>query len=257
MADKVALVTGGSRGIGLGIARALAAEGHALAINGMREEAAVAATLDELRGMGVEVAYCRGDMGSTGDRAAVVAGALDAFGRIDVLVNNAGMTSPGRLDILEATEDNFDRVIGVNLKGPYFLSQAVARVMIAQKEADPGFRGCMINVSSMNAVVVTVNRGDYCISKAGLSMVTQLWAARLAEFDIDSYEIRPGIIATDMTAPVTEKYDRLLAEGLAVERRWGRPEDIGRVAAAMARGDLRYATGQAITVDGGVTMVRL
>ena len=257
MADKVALITGGSRGIGLGIARKLAAESFSLAINGLRAADEVAPALDELRGLGAEAVYCRGDVGSAGDRATVVAGALDAFGRIDVLVNNAGMTSPGRLDILEATEDNFDRVIGVNLKGPYFLSQAVARVMIAQKEADPGFRGCMINISSMNSVVVTINRGDYCMSKAGLTMVTQLWAARLAEYDIDCYEIRPGIIATDMTAPVTDKYDKLLAEGLAVEPRWGQPEDIGRVAAAMVRGDLRYATGQAITVDGGVTMVRL
>jgi NAD(P)-dependent dehydrogenase (short-subunit alcohol dehydrogenase family) len=257
MANKVALVTGGSRGIGFGIARHLAADGCSLVINGVREPGTVQGALEELRGHGVEAVYSRGDMGSTADREQVMADTMAAFGRLDVLVNNAGMTSPGRLDILEATEANFDRVMAVNAKGPWFLCQAAAHVMIKQKEADPSFRGVMINVTSMNVTVVTTNRGDYCISKAALAMGTQLWASRLAEFDIDCYEIRPGIIATDMTAPVTDKYTKLIAGGITLNRRWGTPDDIGRAAAALARGDIPYATGQVIVIDGGFTMVRL
>lgn len=257
MSTKVALVTGGSRGIGFGIARHLAADGCSLVINGVREESAVQEALAELRGHGVEAVYSRGDTGDAADRARLIQDALDAFGRLDVLVNNAGMTSPGRLDILEATEANFDRVMAVNAKGPFFLCQAAARVMIGQKEADASFRGCMINVTSMNVKVVTTNRGDYCISKAALAMGTQLWASRLAEFDIDCFEIRPGIIATDMTAPVTDKYTKLIDGGITLNRRWGTPDDIGRAAAALARGDIPYATGQVINIDGGFTMIRL
>jgi len=257
MATKVALVTGGSRGIGRGIARHLAADGYSLVVNGMREEAAARPALEELRGPGAAVVYSRGDVGVAADRARLIRDTLDAFGRLDVLVNNAGMTSPGRLDILEATEENFDRVLAVNAKGPFFLCQAAAHVMIAQREADPAFRGCMINVTSMSATVVSVNRGDYCISKAALAMATALWAARLAEYGIDCYEIRPGIIATDMTAPVTDKYTKLIAGGLTVERRWGTPDDVGRAAAALARGDFPYATGQVVNIDGGLTMARL
>jgi 3-oxoacyl-[acyl-carrier protein] reductase len=257
MATKVALVTGGSRGIGLGIARHLAADGHSLVINGVREEDAVQAALAELRGYGVEAVYSRGDVGVTADRARLIQETLEAFGRLDVLVNNAGMTSPGRLDILDATEDNFDRVMAVNAKGPFFLCQAAAHVMIRQREADPAFRGCLINITSMSATVVSTNRGDYCISKAALAMGTLLWAARLGEYGIDCYEIRPGIIATDMTAAVTDKYTRLIAGGLTVERRWGTPDDVGRAVAALTRGDLPYATGQVLNIDGGLTMARL
>jgi 3-oxoacyl-[acyl-carrier protein] reductase len=257
MPKKVALVTGGSRGIGSGIARHLAADGCSLVINGVREEGAVQAALDELRAYGVEAAYSRGDTGVTADRARMIQDTLDAFGRLDVLVNNAGMTSPGRLDILDATEDNFDRVMAVNAKGPFFLCQAAARVMISQRETDPAFRGCIINITSMSATVVSTNRGDYCISKAALAMGSLLWAARLAEYGIDCYEIRPGIIATDMTASVTAKYDKLIAEGLTVERRWGTPDDVGRAVAALVRGDLPYATGQVLNIDGGLTMARL
>jgi NAD(P)-dependent dehydrogenase (short-subunit alcohol dehydrogenase family) len=257
MTGRVALVTGGSRGIGFGIARHLASDGCSLVINGVRESNAVQGALDELRSHGVEAVYSRGDMGSTAGREQVMADTMAAFGRLDVLVNNAGMTSPGRLDILEATEANFDRVMAVNAKGPWFLCQAAARVMIRQREADPVFRGCMINITSMSATVVSTNRGDYCISKAALAMGSLLWAARLAEFGIDCYEIRPGIIATDMTAAVTDKYTKLIAGGLTVERRWGTPDDIGRAAAALARGDLPYATGQVLKIDGGLTMGRL
>ena len=257
MTAKAALVTGGSRGIGLGIVKHLVADGYRVAINGVRDESLVAPTLDELRSAGADVVYAGGDVSETEARAEIMKTTLDAFGRIDVLVNNAGITSPGRKDILEATEESFERVIGVNLRGPFFLAQAAANQMIRQREQEPEFRGVIVNITSINSIVATVNRGDYCLSKAALSMGTKLWATRLAEFDIDVFEIRPGIIATDMTAPVTEKYDKLIAEGLTLQRRWGQPADIGSAVAALVRGDVPYATGQVITVDGGLTMITL
>ncbi len=174
-----------------------------------------------------------------------------------MLVNNAGVAPSTRADILEATEESFDRVLSINLRGPYFLTQACANWMVQQKQADAAFRGCIVNISSISASVASVNRGDYCISKAGVSMATQLWAARLGEFDIPVYEVRPGIIKTDMTAAVQSKYDRLLAEGLAVQRRWGTPEDVGRAVAALVRGDFPYSTAQVVMVDGGLTLPRL
>jgi NAD(P)-dependent dehydrogenase (short-subunit alcohol dehydrogenase family) len=163
-----------------------------------------------------------------------------------------------RADILDATEESFDRLMAINLKGPYFLTQAAAKWMARQSQAaGKGWRGCIINISSVSAAVASVNRGDYCITKAGIAMASMLWAARLAEFGIDVYEIRPGIIATDMTAGVTEKYDRLIAGGLTIEKRWGTPEDVGKAAATLARGDVPYATGQVLHVDGGMTVARL
>ena len=210
----VALITGGSRGIGLGIARALAGEGCDLAINGVRDEADVSGVLDELRELGGEVVYCPGDVSNADDRDAIIEKVRGEFGRLNVLVNNAGITSPGRQDILEADEASFDRVVGVNLKGPYFLTQATANWLISQREADESFRGCVINVSSISAEFVSVNRGDYCLTKAATGMATKLWAVRLAEFGLPVYEIQPGVIRSDMTAGVTEKYDTLIAEGL-------------------------------------------
>lgn len=255
---RVALVTGGSRGIGLGIARRLAAEGWTLAVNGRRPDADVAPVLDELRAAGAPgAAYLRADVAEPAERATLVPRTVAAFGRLDALVNNAGITSPGRLDFLDAREDAFDLVVATNLKAPYFLAQAAACQMIAQREADPGFRGKIVNVSSMNATVVSVNRGDYGMSKAGLSSATQTMAVRLAPFGIDCYEIRPGLILTDMTAPVKDKYDRLIEAGLTQERRWGLPDDVGRVAAAAIRGDLPYSTGQVLVVDGGFTIKTL
>ena len=164
---------------------------------------------------------------------------------------------PRCADILDAAEDSYEWVMKINLQGPYFLTQAVARWMIEQKQRDAGWRGCIINISSISATVASTSRGEYCISKAGVSMATRLWAARLGEFDIPVYEIRPGVIATDMTAGVKEKYDKLIAEGLCIQRRWGQPDDIGRAAAALARGDLAYSTGQVVMVDGGLTIPRL
>jgi NAD(P)-dependent dehydrogenase (short-subunit alcohol dehydrogenase family) len=162
-----------------------------------------------------------------------------------------------RADVLDADEASFDRLIRINLKGPYFLTQAVAKWMIEQRKADSAFRGCVVNMSSVSSTVASVNRGDYCISKAGISMATQLWAARLTEFGIDVFEVRPGIIATDMTAGVKEKYDRLIEAGLLLDKRWGTPADIGKTVATLARGDIPYAPGQVLIIDGGLTLQRL
>jgi 3-oxoacyl-[acyl-carrier protein] reductase len=256
-AGRVALVTGGSRGIGLGIAKALAREGWNLAINGVRDAALVAEALASLREVGAEVVYCRGDVGQAADRQALVEQAYGHFGQIHLLVNNAGITSPGRRDLLDATEDAFDRVMAVNLKGPYFLTQLVARRMIDQRQESDQFSATIVNLSSISAEYASVNRGDYCISRAGVGMVTRLWATRLAEFGIGVYEVRPGVIRTDMTAGVTEKYDKLIAEGLTLEPRWGEPEDVGRTVAMLARGDMPYATGNVIMIDGGMSIPRL
>ena len=252
--SPVALITGGARGIGLGIARCLAAEGCRLALNGVRDEAHVGDVLDEFSARGVDVAYCQGDVSRAADREQMIDKIRDRFGRLDVLVNNAGITSPGRKDLLEADEESFDRVVGVNLKGPFFLTQIAAQWMIEQRAANDSFRGVVINVSSVSAEIISTNRGDYCLTKAATGMATKLWAARLAEHNIEVYELQPGVIRSDMTAPVTDKYDRLFAEGLAPQRRWGEPEDVGRAAAMLVRGDLPYATGQVLKIDGGMTI---
>jgi 3-oxoacyl-[acyl-carrier protein] reductase len=254
---RVALVTGGSRGIGRGIAECLADSGFDLAINGVREAAHVAETIAALEKRGAAVEYCQGDVSKTGDRAAMIEAVRKRFARLDVLVNNAGVAPNVRADILEATEESFDRLIAINLKGPYFLTQLAARWMVEQREADASFAGVIVNISSVSATEASINRGDYCISKAGIAMATQLWAHRLAEFGIAVYEVRPGIITTDMTAAVKEKYDKLMAEGLTVENRWGDPHDIGRAVATLARGELTYATGNILRIDGGLTLRRL
>jgi len=254
---RVALVTGGSRGIGLGIAEALADSGFNLAINGVRDESDIASALDALRKRGADVVYCRGNVAESVDRQAIVDAVRRHFGRLDVLVNNAGVAPNVRADLLDATEESFDRLVGINLKGPYFLTQMVARWLIDQHKANPDFHGVVINISSVSATEASINRGDYCISKAGVAMATQLWAHRLAEFGIPVYEIRPGLIRTDMSAPVAEKYDRMIANGLLVESRWGMPEDVGRAVAMLARGDITYGTGNVLNIDGGMTLRRL
>jgi 3-oxoacyl-[acyl-carrier protein] reductase len=255
---KVALVTGGGRGIGFGICEKLAADGFNLVLSGRSDASKVADAVQALETMGAEVLYCSGDVSSAADRAVMLVEIRERFGRLDVLVNNAGVAPKVRADILEADEDSFEWIMKINLQGPYFLTQACANWMVEQKQTDDSFAGCIINVGSISATVVSPNRGDYCISKAGLGMMNELFAARLGEFSIPVYEIRPGIIKTDMTAGVTDKYDNLINNTeLLVEKRWGVPEDIGKLAAAMARGDLPYATGQAIYVDGGLTMNRL
>lgn len=254
---RVALVTGGARGIGFGISRCLAREGLDLALCGVRPEKAVEEVLREIRDPGVTVRYWPADISQASARERLLSGIREAFGRLDVLVNNAGMAPRRRLDLLEATERSFEEVLRTNLQGPYFLTQAAARWMIEQKEAEADFKGCIVNVTSISSTLASVNRGEYCISKAGLSMATRLWAVRLAEFAVPVFEVRPGIIETDMTAPVREKYDRLLAEGLTLQPRWGQPEDVGKAVAALVRGDFPYSTGQVILVDGGLTLERL
>lgn len=255
--NKVALITGGSRGIGLGIAKELAGSGFDLAINGMRDEASVVQVLDELRTNGCRVIYVQGNISVEKDRQRIISKTLDYFGHLNVLINNAGIAPPERKDILEATEKSFDQVMETNLKGPYFLTQLVANQLIRQKKDDSSGFYCVINISSVSATVASVNRGEYCISKAGIAMATKLWAARLGEFDIPVYEIQPGVISTDMTSGVQEKYDNLFQQGLAIQRRWGTPEDVGKVATAMATGSMPYSTGQVVLVDGGMTIQRL
>ena len=254
---KVALVTGGSRGIGFGIASHLAKNGFDLAINGVRDESSVLDVLKTLRDFGVNVLYCQGDVSSAADRRNMVGKVKEHFGRLDVLVNNAGIAPKERRDILETSEESFDQVLSTNLKGNYFLTQQVANWMIEQKKTDQTFAGCIINVSSISATVASVNRGEYCISKAGISMATQLFAVRLGEFGISVFEVRPGIISTDMTSKVKDKYDQLIENGLTVQNRWGYPDDVGRAVAALASGSFPFSTGQVIMVDGGLTIPRL
>jgi NAD(P)-dependent dehydrogenase (short-subunit alcohol dehydrogenase family) len=254
---RVALVTGGSRGIGRGIAEALAASGFDLAINGVRPAADVTDVVKALEKLGAVVSYCQGDVSDAADRVTILAAVKKRFGRLDVLVNNAGVVPSPRADVLDASEESFDRVIDINLKGPYFLTQHAARWMIEEHQADESFRGAIVNISSVSATEASINRGDYCISKAGVSMATQLWAHRLAELGIAVYEVRPGLISTDMTAPVREYYNQKFAAGMTVEKRWGEPSDVGRAVAMLARGELSYATGNVLNVDGGLTLRRL
>jgi len=253
----VALVTGGTRGIGFGVATSLIADGFDLAVCGMRDEVAASESLDALRALGAEVLYCQCDVGDADARAAMVKRIRGHYGRLNILVNNAGVAPRQRLDILEATEESFEWVLKTNLQGPYFLTQAIANWMIEQKEADPECWTAIVNVSSISATVASPARGEYCISKAGVSMSTQLWAVRLGEFDIPVYEVRPGVTKTDMTSGVGEKYDKLISEGLCVQSRWGFPEDVGKAVASLSRGDFPYSTGQVIMVDGGLTLPRL
>ena len=254
---QVALLTGGTRGIGFGIAVELARSEFNLAVNGTRTEAEVQAALKQLRDLNSDVIYCQGDISSPIDRENMILKVKERFGRLDVLVNNAGIAPKERKDVLEATEESFDDVISTNLKGPYFLTQTVANWMIEQKKANAAFKGCIINVSSISATVASVNRGEYCISKAGVSMATKLFATRLGEFDIPVFEVRPGVIDTDMTAGVKEKYDKLIEKGLCVQPRWGQPQDVGKVVASLSKSDFMYSTGQVIMVDGGLTIPRL
>ncbi len=254
---KTAFITGGTRGIGLGIAIELAKAGFDLAVNGVRGESLVKPVLDKLSSYGIQAAYFQGDVSKKEDRRQMTEAVLNKFGKINVLVNNAGIAPPERKDILEATEESFEQVMNINLQGPYFLTQLVANKMIDSKPKYPADFFCIINVSSVSATVASVNRGEYCISKAGIAMATKLWASRLGEFDIPVYEIQPGVIHTDMTAGVQEKYDRMFQNGLAIQSRWGTPADIGKVSAAMATGSMPYSTGQVVKVDGGMTISRL
>ncbi len=254
---QTTLITGGGRGIGYGIATALARTGANLAILDMLPEAEVADSLSQLRQAGAAVLYRRVDVTNAQDRADTMAAIRAQFGALHNLVNNAGVAPQVRADLLEATEESYERVMKINLQGPYFLTQLAAKWMIELKRQNPEYHGCIVNISSISATVASPSRGEYCLSKAGVSMATRLWACRLGEFDIPVYEIRPGVIKTPMTAAVTEKYDKLIADGLCRQARWGQPEDIGRAVAMLTRGDLAYSTGQVIVIDGGMTLQML
>ena len=254
---KVALVTGGSRGIGLGIVTQLAQQGFNIAINGVRPQEGVTEVLESIKALGVDVIYCQGNVALSADRAKILQEVKDHYGQLNLLVNNAGIAPRERRDVLSTSETSFDEVLDTNLKSCYFLTQAAANWMIEQKAAQPDFSASIINISSISATVASVNRGEYCVSKAGISMVTQLFAVRLGEYDIPVYEVRPGVIATDMTAGVKEKYDNLIGGGLCVQPRWGTPEDVGKAVGALAAGGFPYSTGQVFLVDGGLTLSRL
>ena len=257
MTERTALVTGGTRGIGLGIARALAREGWRLALGGVRSEREVGAALDELSAIGSAVHYIRADLARPADRRRLVDDLGARFGVVNALVNNAGRAPRVRADLLDATEDSFEELLRTNLQGPYFLTQAIARDQVARRRSDPSFAASIVFITSVSAEMATPNRGEYCVSKAGLSMAARLFATRLAGDGIPVYEVRPGIIATDMTAGVRDIYDQRIAAGLVPDARWGQPEDVGRAVAALVRGDLPYATGTVVHVDGGLSVPRL
>lgn len=250
--SRVALVTGGTRGIGLGIARALAADGWRLMLTGVRaaEDVQSVAT-----GLGAD--YIAADIADARARAQLVAAITERYGTVDALINNAGRAPRVRADLIEATEESFEEVLRTNLQGPYFLTQAIARTMLQRRTRDRAFHPSIVFVTSVSAEMASPNRGEYCVSKAGLAMTAQLFAARLAAHGIPVFEVRPGIIATDMTAAVKEVYDRRIADGLVPEGRWGQPDDIGRAVAALVRGDVPYATGTVIRIDGGLSIPRL
>jgi NAD(P)-dependent dehydrogenase (short-subunit alcohol dehydrogenase family) len=253
----VAMVTGGSRGIGRGITERLLHDGYEVSILATRP--APDDVLGPLRELG-DVSYTAGSIADPADHRRYLDDTLGAFGRVDLLVNNAGVAPSVRNDVLEATTDEFDRVLSINLRGPYFLTQLVANAMIAQRGPEvPTDAPCgtVVNVSSISATVVSTNRGEYCVSKAGVAMATQVWAARLAPEGIVVYEVRPGVIATDMTAGVKEKYDGLFANGLAPMPRWGTPADVAGAVAVLASGQMPYSTGDVIVVGGGMQIPRL
>ena len=256
-ARPVALITGSSRGIGRGIALELSPLGYAIVVNYVRNESAARDTAAAVEHAGGKAWVCRADVASADARARLVHETLDQFGRIDILVNNAGVPVAERVDLLDATEASWDRILNTNLKGPYFLTQLVAREMIRLKSASVIQNPKIINISSVSAYASSTNRGDYCVAKAGMTMMTRLFADRLAEHGIGVFELRPGVIESDMTEPVREKYDRLIAEGLTPIRRWGQPADVGKAVAAIAQDFLPFSTGEVINVDGGFHIRRL
>jgi len=253
----LALITGSSRGIGRGIALELGAAGLDVAVHYARQDRAALEVVAALAGLGVSAQAFQADLAVPADRARLIREVLGRFGRLDLLVNNAGIAPRVRNDVLKASEEHFREVVDTNLVGPYFLTQAAAREMIRLRRAGVVSVPRIVFVTSVSAHVVSTNRGEYCVSKAGLSMAARVWAARLAPEGIVVLEVQPGIIATDMTAGVKEKYDRLIAEGLVPQGRWGTPEDVGRVVRAMAEGRLDYCAGAVIEVGGGMGIPRL
>lgn len=255
--QPVALITGASRGIGRAVAELLAENGYAVGVNFVRNESAAAEVVMEVVKCGGTAVAIQGDVGDSNDRQRMIDETLAAFDRIDLLVNNAGITSPGRKELLAATEENWDTVMNTNLKGAFFLAQRAASEMIKLKSKQVISRGTIVNVSSISAYAVSTNRVDYCIAKAGLQMMTWQLATGLADENIRVFEVCPGVIASDMTKPVKEKYDRLIAEGLSPIRRWGLPDDVARAVLALAGDSFPFSTGDRINVDGGFHIRRL
>jgi 3-oxoacyl-[acyl-carrier protein] reductase len=262
-ARPVALITGASRGIGRAIAFELARVGFDLMVNFVSNEAAAEESCVNARlasgGREVRVEKCRADISRADERARLLVATRNQFERLDLLVNNAGVAPAARADLLDASEESFDRLVSINLKGPYFLTQAVARWMVEQRAAGivANYQSAIVNITSVSAYAASPERGDYCVAKAGLAMMTKLYAARLASEGINVYEIRPGVIATDMTADVRAKYDRLIDDGLTPIKRWGTPQDVGRAVAAVATGSFPFSTGEVINIDGGFHLQRL
>jgi 3-oxoacyl-[acyl-carrier protein] reductase len=255
--QKVALVTGGSRGIGRGIVLTLANAGWAVVSSYKSDHGAMQETLKEIENTPGQVLAVQADIRLEPDRQRLIENTLKTYGRIDLLVNNAGMAPRQRADILDMATESYDEVMETNLKGPFFLTQQVARIMIDQVHKDASARPKIINIGSISAYTSSIRRSEYCLSKAGVGMMTALFADRLAEEGILVYEVRPGIIETDMTAGVHEKYDRLIADGLLPVHRWGTPEDVARAVMALAQDALPYSTGEVINIDGGFHLRRL
>ncbi len=258
MSDQVALITGSGRGIGRGIALALAGRGWHIVINYRGNRQAAEETGAAVEKYGVTGYLVQGDVAEKADRERLVDETLERFGRINLLVNNAGMGPRQRVDMLSTSEDSYDEVMATNLKGPFFLTQRVANEMIELVGSEVISEPKIVNIGSISAYTSSPARAEYCISKAGMGMMTALWADRLAEFGINVYEIRPGIIETDLTSVVKDKYDHLiLDEGITPIQRWGQPEDIGKAVAAIAEGLFPFSTGEIINVDGGFHISRL
>ena len=255
--ERVALVTGGGRGIGRGIVLALAEDGWKVGINYRGDTASARETLQLVEKAGAEGILLQGDIARSKERERILERFMNHWGRLDLLVNNAGMAPRQRTDLLEMSEASYEEVMSVNLKGPFFLTQRIAKWMIALLQAGKIHNPVIINIGSISAYTVSLNRGEYCISKAGMAMMTGLFADRLAEEHICVYEIRPGIIETDMTSGVREKYDPLITNGLTPIRRWGTPEDVARAVVVLANGALPFSTGEVINVDGGFHLRRL
>lgn len=248
------LVTGGARGIGAGIVEQLAGKGHNVAFCGRGSAESAGEVLEKLRSRYAgKFQYYSCDVSVAEDRKRLVDSFLSDFGCIDVLVNNAGVAPNVRADLLDMSEESFLRVLSINLQGPFFLTQLAAKKILENRN---GKFHCIINIGSVSADYASINRGEYCLSKAGVAMATKLWAVRLADENIPVYELRPGVIKSDMTSVVSAKYDKMIAEGLTLQRRWGMPEDIGKAVAMLVEGALAYSTGQVINIDGGLTIER-
>ena len=255
---KTVLVTGGGRGIGFGIVESLARESWNVVFCGRAPEEKYADKLALIKERyPIKSAYYSFDVSNTSEAPDLLKKIVDEFGELNALVNNAGVAPQVRADLLEMSLESFQRVMDINLKGPFFLTQTVARYMLEQKKKDSAFSATIVNIGSISATVASISRGEYCFSKAGVAMMTKLFAIRLAAEGIPVYELRPGIVHSDMTSVVTEKYNKMIAEGLTLQPRWGEPEDVGRAVAMLLRGDLAYSTGQVIGIDGGMEIARL